>query len=148
MLTNITISYNTFEKDICFKRGSIERVGVAVTLQACDWKVPGALVILRFFFVIFLSSSRQVQEFYHYLSQIKSLPVCNSPVIQPSALFISGTDGIIMETTPNRERCKSNGCSQHIQSCYGGSCHFSEVMMYVVNKTNHRNDFVQAFRAM
>jgi hypothetical protein len=32
MLTNITNSYNTFEKDVSFKRENIERVGVAVTL--------------------------------------------------------------------------------------------------------------------
>jgi hypothetical protein len=32
MVTNITNSYNTFEKDACFKRENIERVGVAVML--------------------------------------------------------------------------------------------------------------------
>jgi hypothetical protein len=32
MLTNITNSYDTFEKDVCFKHENIEWVGVAVTL--------------------------------------------------------------------------------------------------------------------
>jgi len=48
MVTNIANCYNTFKKDICFKHENIEQVGVAVTLQACD---PGALIILRFFFL-------------------------------------------------------------------------------------------------
>jgi len=32
LLTNVTNSYKTFKKDVCFKRENIKPVGVAVTL--------------------------------------------------------------------------------------------------------------------